>query len=140
MNKTCIGIFCATMIGLSSAAFAEDCTRPPAPTVPDGSKATLNEMLDAKKAVMQYMSQTNDFMACVDKEQAAVPKDQLAKDKNLRLSFVTRHNAAVDAEQSVANQFNVAIQAFKAKGQAAQPSNGSTPASTSATPAKTDQK
>src|SRR6185437_5471072 len=53
---------------LAPAAYA-DCSYPPAPTqLPDGSTATLAQMLSAQKAVQAYNEEMNAYLSCIHLE------------------------------------------------------------------------
>jgi hypothetical protein len=128
MNKFCFGAVCAAVIGFSASAFAAECTRPTAPNVPDGNVATKEEMLSAKAAIKEYVGLTDTYIACVDNEETVaaaketktgpdgkIDKETQDKLNKLHATYVTLHNAAVDAETAAAAQFNAAVHAWKAK-------------------------
>lgn len=125
MRKVTFGVVCAAVIGLTSSAFAAECSRPStAPSIPDGSAASRDEMIAANKAIKDYVAATNAFIACVDAEEsaaaakeAAQPKADNAKIAKIHAQYVPLHNAAVDDLQKIADQFNAAVRAFKAKSQ-----------------------
>lgn len=98
-----------------------DCTLPAAPQdIPDGTTATLQQMLASKKAVSDYNAATNAYLDCIkDEHQAAlaaagpsITDDQKAK---LDRMETLKHNAAVDQVTSLAARFNEQVRAFKAK-------------------------
>ncbi len=111
MNKFYLGVASAAFVAITSTAFA-DCVRPPAPSVPDGATASKEEMISANQAVKKFVAETEAYIECVNTEEAAVPEEEVTPE--MRESYVTRHNAAVDAMQGVAEQFNGAIRAYKA--------------------------
>jgi hypothetical protein len=96
---------------IAPVAFAE-CARESAPTVPDGSAASLEEMTAAQQAVKAFVASGNAYLECLAAEGTAAPADEAPELKNARIE---KHNAAVDEMSDVANRFNGAIQAFKAK-------------------------
>jgi len=108
-----------------SPAFA-DCVAPAAPAaIPDGNTATMNDMLAANKAVVDFNSATNTYLACVDKQhddaiKAAGSDISTEQRDKLDKAQTTAHNAAVDKLNRVAGQFNEQVRAFKAKAAAAQ--------------------
>ena len=131
MRKVCFSIVCAAIIGLTSSAFAAECTRGEAPSVPNGETASRDEMISANKAIKEYVATTNTYIDCVDaaetaavaKAKADMPADKpdVAKLNAIHAQYVTLHNSAVDAIQGVADQFNAAVRAYKAKAAAAAP-------------------
>lgn len=114
----------AAAAALTSPAFA-DCPYPSPPAkLPDGNSATMEEMVTAQKAVKSYNTEINEYLACLDKEQAQAEsaaggdkatdeqKQKIAKMKQVQAQ---KHNAAVDQAQSVADHFNEQVRIFKAK-------------------------
>jgi hypothetical protein len=111
----------AVAIVLAPAAYA-DCTYPQAPTqIPDGSTATLKEMITAMQVVKSYNEQMTAYLSCIQLERdsrVASAGATLTKQQKQELEAieVQKHNAAVDQLQTVANQFNAQVKIFKAKG------------------------
>jgi hypothetical protein len=101
-------------------AFA-DCPYPAAPAkLPDGATATMQDMLEGQKTVKEYETAINTYTSCIDKElddSIAKAGDQLKPDRKSEMQKVEaqKHNAAVDALQSVADRFNEQVKVFKAK-------------------------
>jgi len=80
---------------ISAPAFA--CERPTAPSsIPDGSTASKEEMLAAKRAVDAFKSSMEEYFGC---EKSTAKKD-----------------AAGMELVKVADRFNAQVKAFKAKG------------------------
>ena len=110
----------AVAVFLAPAAYA-DCSYPPAPTqLPDGSTATLKEMIAAMQVVKSYNEQMTAYLSCIELERdsrvaaagATLTKQQKAE---LEAIEVQKHNAAVDQLQAVANRFNAQVKVFKAR-------------------------
>jgi hypothetical protein len=104
----------------TAIAALQECTAatPPA-TVPEGSKASLEQMVAARTAFQQYDAATNTFTQCLDQTIERVTKQfpqasaaDLATLKTLRDGA---HNTAIDQEQAFADQLNAQVRAFKAK-------------------------
>jgi hypothetical protein len=113
----------AALVAVAGPAYA-DCSYPPPPTkIPDGSTATMEEMIEAKKAVTQYNKDVNAYVACIKLEHdAAVTKvgdkptpEQKADMARMAEVEVQKNNAAVDQLQSVADRFNEQVRIYKAK-------------------------
>jgi len=111
----------------AGSAYA-DCTYPTAPDkLPDGRTATMAEMVTAQKAVKQFDSDINAYIACIKleyddsvKKVAIKPGDKPTADQQKAMAElervqIQRHNAALDADQSVADRFNEQVRIFKAK-------------------------
>ena len=105
---------------LAPAAYA-DCSYPRAPAhLPDGSTATLAEMLAAQKVVKSYNEEMTAYLSCIKLERdsrVAQAGDKLTKQQKQELEAIEaqKNNAAVDQLHSVADQFNAQVKIFKAK-------------------------
>lgn len=105
---------------LAPAAYA-DCTYPQAPTqLPDGSTATLAEMLAAQKVVKSYNEEMTAYLSCIKLERdsrVAQAGDKLTKQQKQEMEAIEiqKNNAAVDQLHSVADRFNAQVKIFKAR-------------------------
>jgi hypothetical protein len=113
----------AALASLTGPAYA-DCSYPPPPTkIPDGNTATMEEMLEAKKAVTQYNKDINAYVACIKLEHEAVvtkvgdkPTDEQKADMaRMERVEIQKNNAAIDQLQSIADRFNEQVRIYKAK-------------------------
>ena len=122
--KTLLAI--TALAALAGPVYA-DCSYPPPPTkIPDGNTASMQEMLDGKKAVSQYNQDINAYVACIKLEHdtamskivkpgekpTAEQKADMARMEQLQ---VQKNNAAVDQLQSVADRFNEQVRIYKAR-------------------------
>jgi len=100
------------MLSLASVSLARaDCSMPPANVeIPDGTKATLEEMTEASQAVRSYIGSLEEYTACLDSESAKLAKEKAADE--LRALNITRHNAAVQTMEDTAARMNAAIRAY----------------------------
>jgi len=105
---------------LAPAAYA-DCTYPQAPSqLPDGSTATLAEMLAAQKVVNSYNEEMTAYLSCIKLERdcrVAQAGDKLTKQQKQEMEAIEiqKNNAAVDQLHSVADRFNAQVKIFKAR-------------------------
>ena len=92
------------------------CDYPARVGVPDGSTASEAEMIEGQKAVKSYMAAMEEYLECIDKESGAAEKAAEDEDaaKEQRAMLISKHNAAVDEMESVAEAFNQEIGAFNA--------------------------
>jgi hypothetical protein len=117
---------CSAVLTLACAGYFAPlhaaCPYPPKPELPNGSTATLQEMLAAQKIITQYNADMETYLRCID---AATPKtaditpnlsdaQKQALTKQIELS-VERKDAAVTDEQAVVGRFNEAVRTFKAR-------------------------
>ncbi len=113
------------------AAFAAgtayaDCKAPSAPRkMPNGKKATEEQMVEAHKAVKDFDAATNDYIACLQAEGEAEmakveqreqdPKKKEKQKEKINSAMVKKQNAAVDVDKALAARFNEQVKAFKAR-------------------------
>ena len=98
---------------MSPTAFAE-CSKEAAPTIPDGASASEDEMKAGQQAVKAYIASSNAYLECLDAEGKAADPEEVQELKDARVS---NYNTAVDEQTAVADRFNAAVKAFKAKAQ-----------------------
>jgi hypothetical protein len=100
------------------------CVYPQAPqAIPNGTKATKDEMVAANGQVKEYVQAVEStYLPCLDQDKNAAvaaldPADpEYASKKALIESMhAKKYNAAVDEEAAVADRMNQEIKAFKAK-------------------------
>ena len=114
------GLFIIALTALVAGPVYAGCAAPSnAVTIPDGSKATLDELLAAKKAVKDYNAAVEAFNSCLDLEQdaavAARGNNITAEErKQINNDYAERSNAEVTRLQAVADQLNTQIRAYKA--------------------------
>ncbi|MBM4195556.1 MAG: hypothetical protein FJ197_00460 [Gammaproteobacteria bacterium] len=101
----------AALAAANTAAAA--CAYPPEIDVPNGARATKDEMVAANAAVKGYMAQVEEYLACLDREEADLGDAVTDEQKQLH---TTRHNTAVDALNAVAARYNEQVQAYKKAG------------------------
>jgi hypothetical protein len=117
----------AAAAALSAGTAYADCSYPTPPDhLPDGNTATLQEMVEAQKAVKEYDKAINAYVACIQLErndaigkvakagETPTPEQKKAMEDMERVE-VQKHNAAIDQLQSVADRFNEQVRVYKAK-------------------------
>lgn len=118
MNKAAI-LALGAVLGLAAPSLAlADCQRPTAPAAVDGKTATLEQMLDAKKAVTSFMTDSDTYQSCIiDAFKAQKAAADAAKTK-LDPAVVKATDASVSANQAdkerVGADFNAAAKAYRA--------------------------
>jgi hypothetical protein len=80
-------------------------------SMPDGSTATMDDMIAAQTAVKTYMADMETYLACLNEDIEASGEDAAAEFKTL---MVTRYNTAVTELETVAAAFNQQLQAYRA--------------------------
>ena len=105
-----------------SAAIAE-CVYPRSPSlIPDGSSATLEQMLRSQRAVKEFDAGITAYQLCIEEEvNAAIKADptltENQKTDRLRV-LAQKQNAAVDEAQALADRLNAQIRIFKERNSA----------------------
>jgi hypothetical protein len=87
--------------------------------VPDGNSATRDEMIAGKKAVQQYLAEMEDYLSCIEAEEAeaviAIGAVDDETKRQRRSTFDKKYNAAVEEMNLVAEKFNIQLRAYNAK-------------------------
>ena len=118
--KSLLAAVAIAATALAPAAYA-DCSYPQAPSnIPDGSTATMAEMLAGQKAVQSYNEQMTAYLSCIKLERdsrVAQAGDKLTKQQKAEMEAILaqKNNAAVDQLHAVADQFNAQVKIFKAR-------------------------
>ena len=130
------------LLGAAVAAPAlAECVPPTiAVNMPDGSKASMDEMLATKHAIKDLDAAAQQFDDCLVAERdakIAAGGDSMKEEQKVKISneYADRQNEVADKLQKIADQFNVEVRAYKAKAAAAAPAAGAAPAASSSTPA-----
>ena len=98
------------------------CTYPTAPQqLPNGSTATHEEMIEGQKAVKQYDTDMNAYLACLKSEaESTLAKgaNTLTPEQKLEVQRreAEQHNAAVAELEATAARFNEQVKVYKARG------------------------
>ena len=106
---------------LAAAPTFADCTPPNNDVkIPDGTKATMDEMLAAKRAIQENNTAVETYNSCLKAEQdakIAAGGPDMKDEERVKISteYANRQNAEVEKLQKLADKFNVEVRAFKAK-------------------------
>ncbi len=102
----------------SAASFAQDCTAPDAPTLPDGATATLEQMLAGQKAVKDFQAMNTEYRTCLEPKIAAAETAAAGDSPGPELvealkNLTDEYNASVSKEEELATQFNTELREYK---------------------------
>lgn len=106
---------------LAAAPAFATCTAPANDVkIPDGSKATMDDMLAAKHAIQENNAAVETYTQCLKTEQdakIAAGGTDMKDEERVKISteYANRQNAEVEKLQKLADKFNVEVRAFKAK-------------------------
>jgi len=130
MSKIKLSLFTTFLIAcISSQTFAQDavkeiaddaaiagaCELPNGPIIPDGNVASQDELLSAQKAMKAYQAVLADYRLCID-EKSSLLDLETEEGAAAKLVINSLYDASVTAEEDVAEKFNLAVRAFKARG------------------------
>ena len=100
--------------------FAE-CNYPTKVEIPNGASSTTEEFMSGYQAVKAWVTDMNEYMACVDKETTAsltllkINKEHTPEvEKRIIELQDKKYNAAVDDQQRIAQLLNEQVRAYKA--------------------------
>lgn len=110
MRKPCL-VGAMTLASSLGFAAAVACEMPTMIEVPNGETATLDEMVAARDAVIEYLAAMDEYLACVDRETAAEGDDA---PEEFRRLMAQRYNSAVSEMETVAAAFNEELREFRA--------------------------
>ena len=99
-----------TMLALmvTVTAFA-DCAPPEDVSVPDGTKASEEEMTKGQDFIRDFMTANERYRQCLDDEAAALGAELTDEQK---ASTTSLYNESVDREQALVETFNNQVRAF----------------------------
>jgi len=109
------------MLILTGAVANADCVYPQAPqSLPNGAKATKDEMLAAQAQVKEYSAAVQEtYLPCLDKGKADylaaldnMDPEYTAKKNSIENVHAKKHNAALDELQAVAGRWSEELKAF----------------------------
>ena len=88
--------------------------------IPNGNKATMEEMVATNHAIQENTTEVEAYWQCLKAEQTAkidaigpdITDDQKAK---IASEYVNRHNAEADKLQNLADRYDAAERSFRAK-------------------------
>jgi hypothetical protein len=112
-------------LSLTAALFAGPvmaaCAIPPnTVSVPNGSKASKDEMIAAQKAVKAYDADVKLYIECLNKDQdaeIAAGGEKMTDEQKAKVAgrYADKTNTEVDKLQKIADKFNAELKAYKAK-------------------------
>jgi hypothetical protein len=114
-------LFSALLLGcgLAAAQAQAACDYPVAPgKFPDGTQASKEEMLEAKKSVVKYNTDMEGYLTCINSEyEAKAGASKVTPEQKAEMDRVQKQkqDAAVEEVTAVTERFNEQLRAWKAK-------------------------
>ena len=116
--KIFIKLICGISI-LIGAHSALACDYPERVVIPNGTTATKEDMLQGQRSVKVFVADMEVYLECIvdtEKMARAGMEEISANDEQQREDLLNKkYNAGVDEMERVAAQFNVEVQAYRAK-------------------------
>jgi hypothetical protein len=112
---------CLLLAGICNLAHAADCVYPRPPTkTPNGLTATQEEMVAGMAAVKEYNAKVTEYLACLDEGMKvaitnAGPEAPADMIERIKANNAKKHNAAIEALEAHAAQFNEQVRTFKSR-------------------------
>lgn len=96
----------------ASTEVIETCPLPEKPSIPNGLKASEEDMLEAQKGIKDYITKGEAVLACLDSLRQGW--GETASEEQLQINNLF-HNKMVDEMQAVGELFNSAVRAYKGR-------------------------
>lgn len=101
------------LVATSSLTLADTCgTAPSAPTLPDGSKATMDELVASSQDVKTYIAAADTFLDCRDAFGKGEEFKTLAPEKQAEL--INHSKEILDVRNAIGDAFNAEVAKYKA--------------------------
>jgi hypothetical protein len=116
--KNCIKLALIGLALASAASMADDCTAPTPPTLPDGSAATKEQMLDGQKSIKDYQAANTQYRTCLEPKISAAEVAAAGDSPGPELVAALKalndsYNASVSKEEELATGFNAELKKYK---------------------------
>lgn len=96
----------------ASTEVIETCPLPEKPSIPNGLKASEEEMLEAQRGIKDYIAKGEAVLACLDGLRQGW--GETATEEQIQINDLF-HNKMVDEMQAVGELFNSAVRAYKGR-------------------------
>ena len=96
----------------ASTEVIETCPLPEKPSIPNGLKASEEEMLKAQRGIKDYIAKGEAVLACLDDLRQGW--GETASEEQLQINDLF-HDKMVDEMQAVGELFNSAVRAYKGR-------------------------
>jgi hypothetical protein len=104
------GVLCVAAIAQAHAQGA--CTAPTAPSIPDGSAASEEQLIETVTAIKSYQEEQNTYRQCLAAEESALGDAITPEQKG---ALLQSYNDSVAQEEQVVTAWNETLRAFKAR-------------------------
>lgn len=105
-----LGLWLAAAAAAAAELEVGHCRFPDPPAVPEGAQATESEMGQAGVAVREFVSAVQSSLQCLSETERAMGEDITDEQQ---AQFIAIYNNGVDQMNSVAENYNAQVRAFK---------------------------
>lgn len=112
ISKTLIASSIFMSLGFSTSAFADECVLPNSPLIPDGNVASKDELIAAKDSYEAFQSKIINYRECLTAQEAKIPTESDSAEEQKK-AILALDDASIDSLKKVAEEFNLAVRAFK---------------------------
>ena len=113
---------CLTAVALFAFAapvMAQDaCVVPYAPTIPNGTSATRDQILSARDSVTAFLKASDDYQNCLrvylEQQTAIATRESREVDGAIRASVLAKNDSNQREKERIGAEFNAAVRAFNA--------------------------
>jgi hypothetical protein len=113
MRRFHIALSAAIFAFAAAPVFAADCAQPgPAPAVPDGSTATVDQMKAAHESIQSYANTLQSVQDCYEAKIKIGAKTTKPEDLQ---KMRDAGNAAVDQAKALSDAYSAQVKIFKAR-------------------------
>jgi hypothetical protein len=103
----------AVLAAFAVPAFADDCPQPgPAPAIPDGATASVDQMKAAHEKIQSYVNMLQSVQDCTEARIKTAPQGTKA---DVLQKLRDQGNAAIDQAKSLGDSDMAQVKAFKAR-------------------------
>lgn len=105
------------VIAIAAPAWAQDqCVTPKAPVVPDGARATPNQIVAAQNDIKAFVAASDNYQSCLTQEiarqKALAAQNNAELDPNLQTTVQAKSVAQRKDAQQLAETWGAAVEAF----------------------------
>lgn len=108
-------------LALPLSAIAAECEAPQPPAwIPDGDKATKEEMLEGQELIKDYVDKAQAYVECIDANEQKALQGMANMDEKEREAGMARlnqkrkeRNEVVEQMQNIAEQFNKELKKYR---------------------------
>ena len=96
----------------ASTEILKKCKAPSPPSIPNGNRASEEEMVEAQGKLKAYIAEGDKYLACLQELEIMWGPEETDEQKTVLTIY---HNSVVEAMQNSADLFNSALRVYKSR-------------------------